>query len=529
MRPTKYLLSLALLATGLVTNKAFAQRVGQESSFERRHDETDTKPVREFVQSKENIEIKEKATELEISGDVRFEWRHMHEKGKRVFIVDRENTGTGAGTFSPALVEDFAQKYTTLRGHDVIDNRFFPVSNNDWDVEFNLKFKYTYKRAWAAAHLQFDNPAGIRGYNDCFTDVALFRKLGSSSSPSFTNPDFASISLSELSDYSSSRRHSSFSSAGSPISGSNSEDRVIVLRDNRRSCKGSGESSFINLKRAYMGYNVYADGTHRVDVEIGRRKLDDLFDSEIQFSSRFDGIAFKYATDIKEYAAFFFDAAAFIIDERVNDIGYAFEFGFLDIMGSGLDLKYSFIDWTGRNKNRCFIRHPLGSQFKNSQFTYSYTILPEIFCKKIPVEFYGAFVINHAAKKTIFTHHKRKNFGLYNGILVGEINKEGDWSFDITYEYIQAQMASDCDVNGIGRGNILDERLTDILYLPDSSEFILPRRGNGNFKGWSFEFIYALTDNLSLDFQYEFTRAEDSRIGGRHHYTNAEFEAIYAF
>jgi hypothetical protein len=539
MRALRHLLPLILLSTGLVSTKGFAQQdrfIGQESTFERRHDETDQKQVREFVQSKENIEIKEKATELEISGDVRFEWRHLHERGNRVFLVeDLERVSGSDGETILVPTRHFIQKNTKLRGGDVIDNRFLPISNNDWDVEANLKFKYTYKKAWAAIHLQFDNPAGIRGYNDCSTDIRVLE--APSRSASFSIPDYTSDVIPSSAFLDSDKGYyyyyptSSYGSAGSPISSSDAVDSVVIFRDGRFTCKGSGEGAAINLKRAYMGYNIYADGVHRFDVEMGRRKLNDVFDSEIQFSSRFDGIVFKYAGAIDKVMDWYWNAGAFIVDERVNHIAYVLEFGVLGVLDSGLDLKYSFINWPrpGDGKNRCFIKHPWGSQFRNSQFTFSYHANPEIYCKTIPVEFYGAFIINHAAKRTIFTKHKKKNLGWYLGILFGEVDKEGDWSFDITYECVQAQMASDCDVDGIGRGNIFDERITDILNIPGTNEYLIPRRGNGNFEGWSFEALYALTDNLSFNLIFEFTKAEDRRIGGRHRYTNAEIVAIYAF
>lgn len=523
MRSVKYLLPLLLLVTGWTTS-AFAQPpgtgAGQESDYERRHDETDPLPVREFVQSKENIDVRQKASNLEISGDVRFEWRHLNEEGRRVFFVENSSGSESYGSDEGS----FIQRYVTLQGSGALDNKLLPVSRNDWDVEFNFKLKYTFGRAWAAAHLQYDNSAGIRGFNDCFSDYIVIGIPRSCAS--ISDPDFPSESY----------YGSSFSSAGSPESG----DLFIVTvpRDGRYATKGSGESAAINLKRAYMGYNIYADGVHRLDVELGRRKLNDIFDSEIQFGCRFDGIVFKYASAIDRVAEWYANVAAFIIDERVDHAGFVFEIGLLDMFDAGLDFKYSLIDWTKGGKNRCFIRHAEGSQFVNSQFTVNYHMMPEIYCKKIPVEFYGAFIINHAAKKNIFTHHKRKNLGWYAGVLVGDVDKEGDWSFDITYEYVQAQMASDADVNGIGRNNVLNERLTDILPLDSGSssssfsssrDVIFPRRGNTNFKGWSFEFLYAMTDNLSLDIIYEFTHAEDNHIGGRHYYSNAEIEAIYAF
>ncbi len=50
-----------------------------------------------------------------------------------------------------------------------------------------------------------------------------------------------------------------------------------------------------------------------------------------------------------------------------------------------------------------------------------------------------------------------------------------------------------------------------------------------NYRGWRFEGLYALTDNLTIDTKLEFSRALKKSIGGPHHYSNFEIEAIYAF
>lgn len=550
MKCAKYLL-LILLA---IANHAFAQydRAGQETSFERQLNGIDDQPLREFVQSKENIDIKEKATNLEISGDVRFEWRHLFENGyviyedidgpivdDNIFLVDVIGPVEEVKLTQKSI---YGQKYKALRGHDVVDYRNLPVSHNDWDVEFNLKLKYTFQKAWAYAHLQFDNSAGISGFNDSQTKLTIYGPDECLSDTSLTG-----IELVNFSD----------------------PPDVLVVRNMSETCKGSGEAGNIKLKRAYMGYNVYADGVHRVDIELGRRKMDDIFDSEIEFGSRFDGILLKYVTEVEEFADFYWTVGGFIIDERVNHIGFATEFGFLDIYDSGLDLKYSYIDWTKRGTNRNFVRDPLGMQFRNSQISFAYHFIPFQVCKKdIPTEFYGGFLVNHAAKKNIFTNYKKKNLGWYTGLYVGEVDAAGDWAFDFEYIYVQAQAVSDCDVSSIGRGNILDEHLTDIVYDPRNQilgpvvaiidedgkvvkiidtdivtylenpipgicgtpySALLPQRGNANFKGWRFEFLYAITDNFSLDLTYEHSDAEDHRIGGWHPYTNYEIEAIYAF
>ena len=92
-------------------------------------------------------------------------------------------------------------------------------------------------------------------------------------------------------------------------------------------------------------------------------------------------------------------------------------------------------------------------------------------------------------------------------------------------------------------GYVLDENITDVIKPRDKSDAdyynsssssdgpwgLFPRRGNTNFIGYRFEFLYAITDNLSIDAIYEFSNEEDRRIGGRHHYNDFELEAIYAF
>ena len=486
------------IAFSLTMASVYAQNVGQETSFDRQLRERDEEPVREFVESKENIDVRDKAKNLDISGDIRFEWRSIREKGIALYVNESDLNDNDSS---------FYETYRPLRGANRVDGAGIPVSVNDFDIEFNFKVKYSFQRAWAAAHVQYDNPAGSRGRNACGGTFAVFNKNG--------------------------RKTVEF-----------------VNRDSRRSPKGSGESGFINLKRAYMGYNAYADGKQRVDIEVGRRKLDDVFVSEVEFSSRFDGILLKYASKIDKVADWYCNTAAFVIDERVNHFGYVTELGVLNILDSGLDLRYSYIDWRKHGINRCFIYDPFGARFQNSQISFAYTINPEICKRKLSIEFYGGFLVNHAARRhTIFTHNKRKNLAWYGGAYIGNVNKKGDWAIDIEYVVIQAQAVSDFDVGSIGRGNILDENITDALaqsfsesdvysyygiagsdVIPsDSFKAYFPRRGNANFKGWRFEYLYALTDNLSLDIVYEFSREEDRHIGGRHFYSDFEVEAIYAF
>ncbi len=480
-----------LVAAGFTSAAIHAQQQ-QETAFERQRNETDDTPLREFVQSKENIDVKKKANNLDISGDVRFEWRSLYEKGVVLCLEDPDSSTLSENDI--ARIQAVREQYRSLRGNGYVDNNNLPLSHIDFDIEFNLKLKYSFGRSWASAHLQFDNPAGIRGRNPCFDDYPIFNCCGT-----------------------------------------NVERRV--RGDQRYSGKGSGESDRLNLKRAFMGYNIWADGKQRLDIEFGRRKLDDIFFSEIQFSNRFDGILLKYANAINDDTDWYWETGGFVIDERVNHFGFATEIGVLNLFDVGLDLRYSFIDWIKHGKNRCKVRNPLGTQFAISQFSFVYTINPEFDCKVIPFEFYGGFLINHAARREVFTRWKKKNLGGFGGLTIGVVRKEGDWAIDIEYLMVQAQAVSDIDVSGVSRGNILDENLTDIIPVDvrgaggrySSERVYFPRRGAANFKGWRFEFLYAITDNLSVQTVYEYSREEDRRIGGPHRYADCEIEMIYAF
>lgn len=492
MKLLKYIIPLVVMI-GITTTQIEAQ-VGQQTSFDRQLNARDDQPVREFVESKENIDIKDKAQNLEISGDVRFEWRSLQEKGEVLFFDPDDY-------YADERV--LPKTFRNFRGGGHVDPAGIPLSVNDFDVEFNLKVQYTFKDAWMKAHLQFDNPAGSRAPRNCSGVYPVYNRNGT-------------LVLKEL------------------------------PRDTRRTLKGSGDAIFINLRRAFMGYNIYADGKNRLDIEIGRQKLSDIFDSEVEFTNRFDGILLRYASAVEEIFDWYLLGGAFVIDERVNHFGYAGEIGFLDIYETGIDLRYNIIDWKKRGKNRCLIFNPLGTDFLNSQVTLTYNFSRTLCCKEIPFEIYGGFLINHAAKKSKFTREKKKNLAWFGGIYIGNVDKKGDWSIDIEYVAVQAQAVPDQDVGSIGRGNILDLNLVDKVktdrissgsdyssysYDHPSSDVkgFVPRRGNANFVGWRFEFLYALTDNFSIDFAYEFSNEEDKRIGGRNFYRNAGIEVIYAF
>lgn len=354
------------------------------------------------------------------------------------------------------------QQGHSVRGGDAVDARGIPLSRNDFDIELNLYFDYLTDRTWAVAHLQYDDSAGV-------------------------------------------------------------DDNEKSCDDDPEGYHGSGDKDKLNLKKAFFGYNVFDNGCSRFDVELGRRTLYNVFDSRVQFLSRFDGLLLSYDYKQEGLGELYIMLAGFLVDERVNHFAWIVETGYLNILDSGIDFKYSFIDWKKNGKNRCEARDPRGFKFENSQFTFAYNFKPEIICKRAQV--FGAFLINHAGVDRFYRndldirHHRRhQNKAWYAGVALGKVEKEGDWSLEIQYQWVQAFAMPDKDMSGIGRGNVLKDSIT-----------ARGARGNTNFKGWRFEGLYAITDELTINPIVEWSQQICSAIGGSHHYSKVELETVFAF
>lgn len=439
---------LLFLTFTLVFPRLQAQVEQDGDRFDEELNEKDWEALYDYINTKRTINVEEKDVNLAISGDVRTEWRHLNEW----------------------------KRHQRLRGAGGAKKNGLPISRNDFDIEFNVRFDYVCERAWGVAHVQYDNSAGV-----------------------------------------------------------DDNDRPCNL--DPQGWHGSGHCGDICLKKAYMGYNVYCCPNFRFDVELGRRNLYTVFDSEVQFLSRFDGLLLKYSASFEKFADWYLNAAGFLIDERVNHFGWVAETGFYSILETGFDFKYSFIWWPKYGENRCGLNNPRAFRFLNSQWTLYYNFDPELFCDHNAF-LYGAVVVNHDAshrfnygysgvkkkgshagrakgyKKTISKH---ANLAWYAGITIGEVVNEGDWAIDLQYQWVEAKSIPNNDVSGIGRGNVLGESFTET------------GRGNTNYKGFRLEGLYALTDNLTLDCIIDHTVAIDKEIGGAHRYSKFELEAIYAF
>ncbi len=332
-----------------------------------------------------------------------------------------------------------------------------PYPTNEFDVEVNLRFDYKNDGTWATLQWQFSDPAGIP-----------------------------------------------------------SQEYVKHKQSKRNTLWGSGKLDNIVLRKAFMGYNVMEQGTSRFDVEIGRRRLYDVFDSKIQFNSFFDGLLLRYVTSFEGMTDFTAKVAAFVIDHTVNHFGYVGELGFLNIADLGLDFKYSLISWEKSGVNRYNYKHSKGNDYLNSQLALAYNFSPDMFRHKTQV--YGAYLHNHDAKARKFTDHKKANKAYYVGAKMGDVRKKSDWSVDASYQWVQAQAIPEQDVSGIGRDN------------PRKICFGKKKWGGfANYKGYTLGGVYAITDNLTFNLTFSKVHQCQRSIGGKHRSYGLDLEAIYAF
>ncbi len=460
MKVLKYLLLLIMMMSLVNTGNAAEQ---DENAHQEALNDRDWEVLRDYLKERREEKKQDNPCSLVLSGDVRTEWRHMTE---------------------------------TLNGEDIrgggkqLNKRCFPISKNDFDIEFNLRFDYTCDRAWAVAAVEFDNSAGVDdNEHPCDFDEGgqVCRKFGK---------------------------------------------RANTIKRDPCGFKGSGACDDVCLKKAYFGYTVWECGEAFIDVELGRRNLYSCFDSRVQFLSRFDGLLVRYENAIEDCATFYWQAAGFLIDERVNHFGWVTELGLLDIADTRLDLKYSIIDWRKRGHSRCNVRNPNAFRFVTSQWTMGYNFDKDVFKRRAKI--FAAYLYNHGSGRAAVGENcldgdlpnnccrdhggKRDPRAWYLGFSLGEVVKEGDWLIEVQYQWVGATAMPDEDAGGIGTGNVQNKIITADGY------------GYTNFRGWKFEALYALTDNLSVDTILEFSKQIKKSIGCvKRTYSKFEVEFIYAF
>ncbi len=288
----------------------------------------------------------------------------------------------------------------------------------------------------------------------------------------------------------------------------------------------SGTVHHISLERAYLGGRIIDGETFSFDAELGRRLFGDIFESKIEFDNLYDGAILKFNKAFESIGVFYVNMGAFLVNDFFNHFGEVAELGFLNIAQTGCFVKYSFINWKKHYSD--FITNERFN-FADSQIILGYQGTK--FEREL--KFYLAGLINHLANHLTLADKKyshRYNLGGYIGISYGRIFKSKDWAVNINYQYVMPQAVPDFDSAGIGRGNA--QRIG--LYSTDvdgtgSRTTSLDAVGNANFKGFSFDLLYAITDNLTIYQNFKISNNQTFKVGPKMSYKRYEMEFIYAF
>jgi len=289
----------------------------------------------------------------------------------------------------------------------------------------------------------------------------------------------------------------------------------------------NGTANKIALERAYFGGRMIDGNTVTFDGEIGRRNLGNIFDSKIEFSSLFDGLLLKFSKASDAMGDFYINGGTFIINDVQRHFGFVAEMGMLNIGNTGFYSKYSIIDWKEH-------KYPQGSHWNRYNYLISQLILGYQFTVspvKRLVKFYAAALYNHAAKKIPLSNDKKANEGYYAGVSMGQVRKRGDWAFDLNFQYVKPQAIPDFDVGGIKRGNAMGAGFFT-ENLNGSGAEITNRAnavGSCNYYGFSFELLYALSNNLTWLNSFQWSRNQTHKVGPAFKYNVYEMEFIYAF
>ena len=318
----------------------------------------------------------------------------------------------------------------------------------------------------------------------------------------------------------------------------------------------SGTTNKIRLEKAYLGGRILAGDTMIIDAEIGRRNLYNVFDSKVQFASLFDGVLFRFNKAFEAVGDFYFNGGSFLVDDITNHYGWVAEMGALGIGNTGMNVKYSVIDWyrpggeyeSGNTAYEAALTNQR-YRFMISQLLAYYQFYPQWIGKKV-IKTYAGALLNHLAigskivdrtvkiggvsevvpTEIIPTGGKKANWAWYAGVSIGIVKKQGDWAIDANYQWVEAQAYPDFDNLGIGRGNAAGVGLyTENINGSGGGTTQKNAVGNTNFKGFEIEGLYAITNNLTVQQTFRYSNTLDLSIGPNEKYRQYEMEFIYAF
>jgi len=278
----------------------------------------------------------------------------------------------------------------------------------------------------------------------------------------------------------------------------NAKETWAILRTRISNIMGSipGNTPQINMDRAFFGLRAINNDKTTIDIEIGRRSLNYIFDSRLQFGSFMDGIVIRSSfSPLETFGDLYINGGPFIVSVPKVHFAFVIEGGILQIGNTNLYVKYSIIDWNTLNTVDPIEK--LIFRFTTHQITLGYRI-PTFILKK-PLLLYGAYLINSAARKVDLLDHKFGRNAFYLGLSIGELRSTGDWALDTNLQYVEPQAILDFDFSGIGQGNATNIGLyTKSINGTGGLNTKNTAAGRSNYIGWRCDFIYLFTRTITV-------------------------------
>lgn len=240
----------------------------------------------------------------------------------------------------------------------------------------------------------------------------------------------------------------------------------------------NGKDSFIFLDKAFLGYQLYEGERGDFSLEIGRNKMDSLYDSKLQYDSYFNGLHVAYHFNQPGIVDFVLHGGPHVVNSDKNHYGWIAEGIWSEIANSPMTVKYSFTDWNAP-------RLPKGASSHWDE-TYLFTISHMLASYQIgSTKVYGAYLLNHQASNY--------NDGFYVGFTTGKINGKGDLEVDVNFQSCKKNALSPIDFKGMKKGVQVTAiyALANALNLEGKFSLYDDHNGSNNNKKLEFAAIYA--------------------------------------
>ena len=312
---------------------------------------------------------------------------------------------------------------------------------------------------------------------------------------------------------------------------------------------GESSAAGLDINRAFLGYRFYKNPETQAEVfaEIGRSGLGDIFDSDVQFSSNFDGIHLYAARRISESLPYtlIVHGGPFVVNMAEKEYAWVVE-TVLNKLPGNFVVKTSVIDWnTLTAKTNDPADASTAPQPKpNTKYDYlvwqwlvgKSTAMPWFNGQTKNLYTYGAYLFNplaeipenwkQAAKPATKVTSGKENHAWFVGCTLGGVRRAGDWSATVRYEYVEALAIPEIDVSGIGRGNQMK-----FWFAQAIKQGLDPKEANGftNYKGVAYQFVMGLTDSVSFRAYAAYSKPANNNLGSEFTYRKYDLGLISSF